>query len=119
MSTVHLLAPNNLKNASFYHHDGQGHAWQDLLMSLQRDINILGESPLDRLAKPRALERIRSATVGGRGGSAPDSAAAVDSKVLKEIFGVLLKPLCRWGGGSEKGGNLSGKSKNSGIEMVI
>ncbi|KAI8810018.1 armadillo-type protein [Cladochytrium replicatum] len=60
----------------------------EIMRSLQRDINILGENLPDRMAKRRALDKIRKETLG-------PGAQNLDERVLSSIFRVLLKPLCR------------------------
>ncbi|KAJ3296291.1 HEAT repeat-containing protein 2 [Borealophlyctis nickersoniae] len=60
----------------------------DLLQSLQRDVNILGEQTSDRAAKRRSLERIRRETVDRRSGP-------LDPRLASAVFAALVKPLLR------------------------
>ncbi|KAI8811252.1 armadillo-type protein [Cladochytrium replicatum] len=62
--------------------------YDEIMRSLQRDINILGENLPDRMAKRRALDKIRKETLG-------PGVQSLDERVLSYIFRVLLKPLCR------------------------
>ncbi|KAL6589033.1 ARM repeat-containing protein [Neocallimastix sp. 'constans'] len=56
----------------------QEERYKEILMNIQRDINILGEISSDRLAKRRALEKIKRETIGNK--------KRLSSQILQKIF---------------------------------
>ncbi|KAI8927803.1 armadillo-type protein [Entophlyctis helioformis] len=62
----------------------------EILQSIQRDINVLGETTSDRMSKRRSLERIQRETLNARG-----PAASLDPRVQSKVFASILRTILR------------------------
>ncbi|KAH9252705.1 hypothetical protein BASA81_009399 [Batrachochytrium salamandrivorans] len=61
--------------------------YEDILQSIQRDINVLGESTSDRFAKKKALEHIYNETLSKK--------PPLSSFLLSRMFSTILRPTLR------------------------
>jgi len=65
----------------------QEEQYNEILMNIQRDINILGEISSDRLAKRRALDKIKRETIGNK--------KKIPVEILQKVFSNISNSLVK------------------------